>query len=62
MRNLIALLIIAAAGFVLVGMYVAPTQPGLGAWYQANACQHLDKISDQICDPIRKAQQPAKVD
>lgn len=57
MRNLIALVIILAAGFVLVGMYVAPGQPGLRDWYAANACTTLDKISTQICDPIRKARE-----
>lgn len=56
MRNLIALIIVAAAGFVLVGMYVAPTQPALREWYQTTACPTLDKLSPLICDPIRKAQ------
>lgn len=56
MRNLLALIIVAAAGFVLVGMYVAPTQPALREWYQTSACPTLDKLSPQICDPIRKAQ------
>jgi hypothetical protein len=36
-------------------MYVAPTQPALRAWYRDNACVHLDKLSPQICEPIRKA-------
>ena len=56
MRNLLAILIVAAAGFVLVGMYVAPSQPALREWYHASACPTLDKISPMICDPIRKAQ------
>lgn len=56
MRNLLALLVFLAAGFVLVGIYVAPTQPGLRDWYQSNACPTLDKLSPQICEPIRKAQ------
>ncbi|MGU3539272.1 hypothetical protein [Methylobacterium sp. A54F] len=55
MRNLLLLLILVAAGFVLVAMYVAPTQPALRAWYRDNACVHLDKLSPQICEPIRKA-------
>ena len=56
MRNLLALVIILFAGFVLVGIYVAPTQPGVRDWYQTNACPTLDKLTTQICDPIRKAQ------
>lgn len=56
MRNLLALLIVAAAGFVLVGMYVAPSQSGLRDWYLTSACPTLDKLSPAICDPIRKAQ------
>ncbi|MER2265925.1 hypothetical protein [Methylobacterium oxalidis] len=55
MRNLLLLLILVAAGFVLVAMYVAPTQPQLRAWYRDNACVHLDKLSPQICAPIRQA-------
>ncbi|GJE59372.1 hypothetical protein [Methylobacterium trifolii] len=55
MRNLLLLLITLAAGFVLVGMYVAPGQPALRAWYRDNACVHLDKISPQICAPVRQA-------
>lgn len=57
MRNLIALVIILAAGFVLVGMYFAPGQPGLRDWYAVNACPTLDQVSTQICDPIRKARE-----
>ncbi|GLS45842.1 hypothetical protein [Methylobacterium brachythecii] len=55
MRNLLVLLIVLGAGFVLVGMYVAPNQPQLRDWYLANACQSLDKVSPQICAPIRRA-------
>ena len=55
MRNLLVLLIVLAGGFVLVGMYVAPGQPALRAWYRDNACVHLDRISPQICAPIRQA-------
>ncbi|KQP59138.1 hypothetical protein [Methylobacterium sp. Leaf108] len=56
MRNLLLLIIIAVAGFVLVAMYVAPTQPGLRTWYLQNACVHLDKLSPQICAPAREAE------
>lgn len=56
MRNLIFLVIIAAAGFALVAMYVAPSQPALRTWYLENACVHLDKVSPQICAPARAAE------
>ncbi|GBU18428.1 MULTISPECIES: hypothetical protein [Methylobacterium] len=55
MRNLIGLLVVLAAAFLLVGIYVAPNQPELRAWYRDNACVHLDKLSAKICEPIRKA-------
>ena len=41
--------------FVLVAMTVAPSQPGLRSWYLANACDHLDKLSTDICAAIRRA-------
>lgn len=55
MRNLILLLILLGAGFVLTAMYVAPGQPELRGWYETNACPHLDRISPEICAPIRAA-------
>lgn len=55
MRNLLTLIIVGLAGFVLVGMYVAPNQPEMRAWYLAHACEHLDKVSPQICAPMRQA-------
>lgn len=55
MRNLIALVVVLAAAFLLVGVYVAPSQPELRAWYRNNACTHLDRISAKICEPIRNA-------
>lgn len=55
MRGLLTLIIVCAAGFVLVGMYVAPSQPELRGWYLRNACEHLDKISPKICAPARQA-------
>ncbi|MFK5598752.1 hypothetical protein ACFZ8E_17395 [Methylobacterium sp. HMF5984] len=61
MRNLLLALIVLAAGFVLVAMYIAPTQPGLRTWYRDNACVHLDKVSPQICAPIRQAEGSDKV-
>ncbi|WP_375465970.1 hypothetical protein [uncultured Methylobacterium sp.] len=55
MRNLLVLLILLAGGFVLVAMYVAPGQPALRAWYRDNACATLDRISPQICAPLRRS-------
>ena len=55
MRNLLLLIVLVAVGFVLTAMYVAPGQPGLRDWYGVNACPHLDKLSPQICEPIRQA-------
>lgn len=55
MRNILTLAILAAVGFVLVALYVAPTQPELRSWYLANACEHLDKLSPKICLPLRDA-------
>lgn len=54
MRNLLTLIILGFVGFVLVAMLVAPTQPDLRAWYLKNACEHLDKVSGKICDPLRQ--------
>ena len=56
MRNLLVLIIVLCGGFYLVGMFVAPTQPAVREWYLASACPQLDKLSPQLCDPIRKAQ------
>lgn len=61
MRNLLLLVILFGAGFVLVGMYVAPNQPALRTWYRDNACQHLDKISPELCAPIRRADGGARL-
>ncbi|KQO57010.1 MULTISPECIES: hypothetical protein [unclassified Methylobacterium] len=54
MRNLLTLVVLGFVGFVLVAMFVAPTQPDLKAWYLKNACEHLDKVSAKICDPMRQ--------
>lgn len=54
MRNLLVLVILVVAGFILVGMYVAPSQPALREWYLKNACEHLDKLTTQICAPLRQ--------
>jgi hypothetical protein len=56
MRSLLTLIIVGAVAFVLVAMYVAPGQPELRTWYLRNACEHLDKVSPQICAPARKAE------
>ena len=55
MRSLLFLIILVVAGFVLVGMFLAPSQPSLRTWYLQNACEHLDKITTQICAPMRQA-------
>lgn len=55
MRSLLSLIILVVAGFVLVGMFVAPSQPPLRAWYLNNACEHLDKVTTQICAAARQA-------
>lgn len=55
MRSLITLIIVGAVAFVLVGLYVAPSQPDLRAWYLRNACEHLDKVSPELCAPMRRA-------
>ncbi|WP_019904393.1 hypothetical protein [Methylobacterium sp. 77] len=54
MRNILTLIVLGFVGFVLVAMFVAPTQPDLRAWYLKNACEHLDKVSAKICDPLRQ--------
>lgn len=54
MRMLI-LLVALVGGFVLVGMLVAPSQPGLRDWYIQNACPHLDQVSGDICAAARRA-------
>ncbi|WP_264046118.1 hypothetical protein [Methylobacterium flocculans] len=56
MRSLLTLIIVGAIAFVLVGMYVAPSQPELRTWYLRNACEHLDKATPQICAPMRRAE------
>lgn len=56
MRSLLTLIIVGAVAFVLVAMYVAPSQPELRAWYLRNACEYLDKASPQICAPLRRTE------
>ncbi|WP_046869098.1 hypothetical protein [Microvirga massiliensis] len=53
--RLIILLIALLGGFVLVGMLVAPSIPGLRDWYIANACPYLDQFSSDICAAVRRA-------
>jgi hypothetical protein len=55
MRNILTLFVLGIVGLVLVALYVAPTQPELRGWYLANACEHLDKVSPKICQPMRDA-------
>lgn len=53
--RLLIILVALVGGFVLVAMLVAPSQPVLRDWYLANACPQLDKLSADICAPIRRA-------
>lgn len=55
MLRLIFALVAIVGIFVLVAMTVAPSQPALRAWYLANACDHLDKLSTDICAAIRRS-------
>lgn len=55
MRSLLSLVILAGIAFVLVAMYVAPSDADLRGWYLRNACEHLDKVSRKICAPMREA-------
>jgi hypothetical protein len=52
--RLLILLIALVGGFVLVAMFVAPREPTLRTWYLENACQYLDKLSDDICAAARR--------
>ena len=52
--RLLVLLIALLGGFVLVAMLVAPHQPTLRDWYLNNACPLLDRLSSDICAPIRR--------
>lgn len=55
MRNILTLALLGAIGFVLVALYVAPSQPDLRRWYLDHACEHLDKVSPTLCQPLRDA-------
>ena len=52
--RLLLLLIALFGAFVLVAMVVAPTQPALRSWYLNNACEHLDRLSTDICAAVRR--------
>ena len=53
--RLLVLLVAVLGAFVLVAMLVAPNQPTLRDWYLNNACPLLDRLSSEICAPIRRA-------
>jgi hypothetical protein len=53
--RLAILLIALLGGFVLVGMLIAPSMPGLRDWYIENACPYLDQFSSDICAAVRGA-------
>jgi len=58
--RLVILLIALLGGFVLVGMLIAPSQPGLRDWYIQHACPYLDQLSGDICAAVRReATRPA---
>jgi hypothetical protein len=52
--RLIILLIALLGGLVLVGMLIAPYQPGLRDWYLRTACPYLDELSQDICAAARR--------
>jgi hypothetical protein len=52
--RLLVLLVAVLGSFVLVAMLVAPHQPTLRDWYLNNACPLLDRLSSDICAPIRR--------
>ena len=52
--RLVILLLALLGGLVLVGMLVAPYQPGLRGWYLQNACPYLDQLSQDICAAARR--------
>lgn len=52
--RLLLLLLAVLGGFVLVGMLVAPYQPGMRQWYIQNACPYLDRLSADICAAARR--------
>jgi hypothetical protein len=52
--RLVILLLGLLGGLVLVGMLVAPYQPGLRGWYLQNACPYLDQFSQDICVAARR--------
>ena len=51
---MLLVLIAIVGGFILVAMFIAPTQPTLRAWYLENACQHIDKLSTDVCAAMRR--------
>lgn len=56
MQIIVAVLAL-VGGFILVGMTIAPSQPAVRDWYIVNACPMLDRISVDICAPVRRAAQ-----
>ncbi len=56
MRSLLILLVVLIGGFYLVGLFVAPSQPNVREFYTVSACPQLDKVSTELCGPIRRAQ------
>jgi hypothetical protein len=53
--RIVLILLAIFGGFVLVGMTLAPSEPTLRDWYIAQACPLLDRISTDLCAPVRRA-------
>jgi hypothetical protein len=60
--RLLILLVALLGGLVLVGMLVAPYQPGIRDWYLRNACPYLDELSQDICAAARREAGPQTSD
>ena len=54
MPKVLILLLAVIGGFIAVAMLIAPTQPTLRAWYLENACEHIDKVSTDVCAAMRR--------
>jgi hypothetical protein len=53
--RIVLILLAIFGGFVLVGMTIAPSEPRLRDWYIDQACPLLDRISGDLCAPVRRA-------
>jgi hypothetical protein len=53
------MILVLAAAFIGVAMFVAPHEPTLRTWYVQNACPYLDHLSQDICAAARRAGEKA---